>query len=83
MGLTPVNRYTNRVGWAPSGAAARADAEQLGAAWRAAREQSKSAYHGWGEAAAAQRRLAYAAFLAAAAREPAAGKTFLLIASHA
>ena len=78
-----MNRYTNTVSWAASGAASQADSEQLGAAWREAREESESAYRGRCEAAAAQRRLAFAVFLAAADREAAAEKTFLLIASHA
>ena len=78
-----IHRHTNTVTCAPSAAASPAYAEELRAAWREAREESESAYHAWCAARAAQRRLAYAAFLAAADREAAAEQTFLLTTSHA
>ena len=75
--------HANRISCAPSAAASPAYAEELKAAWREALEESESAYHAWCEARAAQRRLAYAAFLAATDREAAAEQAFLVTTSHA
>jgi hypothetical protein len=75
-----MHRHTSTVSRAPSAAAY---AEELSAAWREARAESESAYRNWCEAHAAQRRLAYAVFLAAADRGAAAEQAFLLTTSHA
>lgn len=53
-------------------------ADQLDLAWREARDESEAAYRAWCAAAAPQRRLAHAVFLAAADREATAEKAFLL-----
>jgi hypothetical protein len=77
-----LHRHTNTLNCSASAAASPAYAEELKAAWREAREKSAATYRHWCEARAAQRRLAYAAFLAAADREAAAERALLLTTRH-
>jgi hypothetical protein len=59
----------------PAGAARRT-AEDLREAWREAREEAAAAYRRWSAALVAERRTAYAVYLAAADREDAAEAAF-------
>jgi hypothetical protein len=76
------DRHTNTLDCSASPAASPVDAEELRTAWREAREESAATYGDWCEAPTAQRRRAYAAFLAAADREAAAEQAFLLTVRH-
>jgi hypothetical protein len=76
------HRHTNTLDCSASAAASPLETEELRTAWREAREESAATYRDWCEARAAQRRLAHAAFLAAADREAAAEQAFLLTVSH-
>lgn len=51
--------------------------EQLRSAWREARDEAAAAYRRWCAAVVAERRTAYAVYLAAADREAAAEAAFL------
>lgn len=55
----------------------RPTAEHLRSAWREARDEAATAYRRWCAAVAAERRTAYAVYLAAADREAAAEAAFL------
>jgi hypothetical protein len=60
----------------PTAAAAQRIAEDLREAWREAREEATAAYRRWSAAVVAERRSAYAVYLAAADREDAAEAAF-------
>ena len=79
--MTP-HRHTNIAQLLRVDRASPLDAEELRTAWREAREESAATYRDWCEARAARRRLAHAAFLAAADREAAAEQAFLLTVRH-